>query len=67
MNKAEAVRPDVLNANYHVITNATYTLYARHPLERVGLEKSKNCQKKKGGAQKNFSIKGVFIKRVWQK
>ena len=42
-----------------------HTLYARHPLERVGLEKSKNCQK--GGVQRIFSIKGVLIKRVWQK
>ena len=44
---------------------ATYTLYARHPSERVGLEKSKNCQK--GGVQRIFDIKGVLIKKVWQK
>ena len=32
-----------------------FLLYAQHP-ERVGLKKSKNCQK--GGVQKSFSIKG---------
>ena len=37
-------------------------LYARHALERVGLEKSKNRQK--GGVQRIFSIKGALIKRV---
>ena len=38
------------------------TLYARHALESVGLEKSKNCQK--GWSQRIFNIKGVLMKRV---
>ena len=42
-----------------------HTLYARHALESVALEKSKNCQK--GKVQRIFSIKGVLMKRVWQK
>ena len=44
------------------VSDTVCTFFARHALESVGLEKSKNCQK--GGVQRIFTIKGVLIKRV---